>query len=198
MCRGRTTRPYRVGRDRTQCRIGKHTHFGIDSGVLQVGDIVLNAEGRPEQIVKPGDSWQIPPNTVHWGKVGPNGAKIINTYVVEKGKPLATPVQQQPGACGMHAFPGRSDVSSGSWEGSAGPGRRIGHPRGVQNSVRAKRMCWKRRTEEKVPEETRADVRLSGASRPDFLIASPSFVRRPLNSTTHDARRQGYVISPST
>ena len=73
--------------------IGKHTHFGIDSGVLQVGDIVLNAEGRPEQSVKPGDSWQIPPNTVHWGKVGPNGAKIINTYVVEKGKPLATPVQ---------------------------------------------------------------------------------------------------------
>jgi len=73
--------------------IGKHTHPGVDSGVLQSGDIVLNAEGRPEQAVKPGDSWQIPANTVHWGKVGPNGAKIINTYVIEKGKPLATPVQ---------------------------------------------------------------------------------------------------------
>ena len=73
--------------------IGKHTHPGVDSGVLQSGDIVLNAEGRSEQSVKPGDSWQIPPNTVHWGKVGPNGAKIVNTYVVEKGKPLATPVQ---------------------------------------------------------------------------------------------------------
>ena len=71
--------------------IGKHTHFGIDSGVLQSGDISLNAVGRPEQIVKAGDSWQIPPNTVHWGKAGPTGAKIINTYVVEKGKPLATP-----------------------------------------------------------------------------------------------------------
>src|SRR5215471_11672233 len=43
--------------------IGKHTHFGFDSGVLQSGDIVLNADGRSEQIVKPGDSWQIPPNT---------------------------------------------------------------------------------------------------------------------------------------
>jgi quercetin dioxygenase-like cupin family protein len=73
--------------------IGKHTHPGVDSGVLQSGDIVLNAEGRSEQSVKPGDSWQIPPNTVHWGKAGPNGAKIVNTYVVEKGKPLATPVQ---------------------------------------------------------------------------------------------------------
>ena len=54
---------------------------------------MLNAEDRPEQSVKTGDTWQIPPNRVHWGKVGPNGAKIINTYVVEKGKPLATPVQ---------------------------------------------------------------------------------------------------------
>ena len=71
--------------------IGKHTHFGIDSGVLQSGDISLNAAGGSEQNVKAGDSWQIPPNTVHWGKAGPNGAKIINTYVVEKGKPLATP-----------------------------------------------------------------------------------------------------------
>jgi quercetin dioxygenase-like cupin family protein len=73
--------------------IGKHTHPGVDSGVLQSGDLVLNAEGRSEQTVKPGDSWQIPPNTVHWGKAGPNGAKIVNTYVIEKGKPLATPVQ---------------------------------------------------------------------------------------------------------
>ena len=73
--------------------IGKHTHFGFDSGVLQSGDIVLNAEGRSEQVVKPGDSWQVPPKTIHWGKAGPNGAKLINTYVVEKGKPLATPVQ---------------------------------------------------------------------------------------------------------
>jgi quercetin dioxygenase-like cupin family protein len=72
--------------------IGKHTHFGFDSGVLQSGDLSLNAVGRSEQIVKPGDSWQIPPNTVHWGKAGPNGAKYVNTYVVEKGKPLATPV----------------------------------------------------------------------------------------------------------
>ena len=71
--------------------IGKHTHFGIDSGVLQSGDISLNTAGGSEQNVKAGDSWQIPPNTVHWGKAGPNGAKIINTYMVEKGKPLATP-----------------------------------------------------------------------------------------------------------
>jgi quercetin dioxygenase-like cupin family protein len=73
--------------------VAKHTHFGVDSGVLQSGELFLTVEGKPEQAVKAGDSWQIPPNTVHWGKAGPDGAKIINTYVVEKGKPLATPVQ---------------------------------------------------------------------------------------------------------
>lgn len=71
--------------------IGKHTHFGIDSGVLESGDVVLNVAGQPELAVKAGESWQIPPNTVHGGKAGPNGARIVNTYVVEKGKPLATP-----------------------------------------------------------------------------------------------------------
>ncbi len=71
--------------------IGRHTHFGVDSGVIQSGGVTLNATGLPEQVVAPGGSWQIPANTVHWGKAGPDGAKIVNTYVVEKGKPLATP-----------------------------------------------------------------------------------------------------------
>jgi|SRR5215469_8359506 len=73
--------------------VPKHTHFGVDMGVLQSGELFLTVEGKSERAVKPGDSWQVPPNTVHWGKGGPDGAKIINTYVVEKGKPLATPVQ---------------------------------------------------------------------------------------------------------
>ena len=73
--------------------VGKHTHFGIDSGVLQSGQLSLTVQGQPELVAKAGDSWQVPPNTVHWGKAGPEGAKIVNTYVVEKGKPLATPVQ---------------------------------------------------------------------------------------------------------
>jgi quercetin dioxygenase-like cupin family protein len=73
--------------------VGKHTHPGVDSGVLQSGELFLTAEGKSEMAVKPGGSWQIPPNTVHWGKAGPSGATIVNTYVVEKGKPLATPVK---------------------------------------------------------------------------------------------------------
>jgi quercetin dioxygenase-like cupin family protein len=43
-------------------------------------------------MVKPGDAFQIPPETPHaGGKPSDTGAKLVVTYVVEKGKPLASP-----------------------------------------------------------------------------------------------------------
>jgi quercetin dioxygenase-like cupin family protein len=42
--------------------------------------------------LKPGDGFQIPPDTPHAGvKNGPKMTKITSTYIVEKGKPLASP-----------------------------------------------------------------------------------------------------------
>jgi hypothetical protein len=35
----------------------------------------------------------VPPGAIHDAKTGPAGAKVIATYVVEKGKPLASPAQ---------------------------------------------------------------------------------------------------------
>jgi quercetin dioxygenase-like cupin family protein len=71
--------------------IGRHTHPGIEGGYLLEGELVLMVEGQPAKTVKPGDSWQFAPAAVHDAKAGPAGAKVIVTYVVEKGKPLATP-----------------------------------------------------------------------------------------------------------
>ena len=73
--------------------IGKHMHFGLEAGYVQSGDVVLMVAGKPDLTLKAGDSYQVPANAVHDAKSGPNGAKLIVTYVVEKGKPLATPVQ---------------------------------------------------------------------------------------------------------
>jgi quercetin dioxygenase-like cupin family protein len=43
-------------------------------------------------MLKPGDSFQIPPNTPHaGGAAGTAKSRLVITYVVEKGKPLATP-----------------------------------------------------------------------------------------------------------
>ena len=71
--------------------IGRHTHPGVESGYVLEGEMVLIVQGHPDKMLKAGDSYQIPMGAVHDGRSGPQGAKAIATYVVEKGKPLATP-----------------------------------------------------------------------------------------------------------
>ena len=71
--------------------IGRHTHPGPESGFMLEGDMTLLVEGQPPLPLKTGESYKIPPGAVHDAKTGEKGAKVIATYVVEKGKPLATP-----------------------------------------------------------------------------------------------------------
>lgn len=73
--------------------IGKHTHPGVEQGTLIEGELILMVEGQPDKTFKPGDSWQIPIGAVHDAKAGSAGAKVIVSYTVEKGQPLALPVK---------------------------------------------------------------------------------------------------------
>ena len=73
--------------------IGRHTHPGPESGYMLEGEMVLMIDGQPEKTVRTGDSYQVPPGAVHDARTGPKGAKVIATYVVEKGKPLASPAK---------------------------------------------------------------------------------------------------------
>lgn len=73
--------------------IGRHTHPGPESGYLIEGGFELLIDGEQPRLLKAGDSYVVPPNTVHDAKTGAAGAKVIATYVVEKGKPLAAPVK---------------------------------------------------------------------------------------------------------
>jgi quercetin dioxygenase-like cupin family protein len=73
--------------------IGRHTHPGPESGYMLEGEMVLMIDGQGEKTLRAGDSYQIPAGAVHDGRSGPKGAKVIATYVVEKGKPLATPAK---------------------------------------------------------------------------------------------------------
>lgn len=72
--------------------IGRHTHPGLEGGYMIEGEMTLLVEGQAPRAIKAGDSWQIPVGVIHDAKAGANGAKVIATYVVEKGKPLATSV----------------------------------------------------------------------------------------------------------
>ena len=71
--------------------IGRHTHPGPESGFMLEGEMILMVAGQADKTVKVGESYQVPPGSVHDAKAGPKGAKVIATYVVEKGKPLTSP-----------------------------------------------------------------------------------------------------------
>jgi len=73
--------------------VGRHTHPGIESAYVMEGGFELPIENQPTKMLKPGDAFQIPPNTPHaGGKPGTAKSRLLITYVVEKGKPLASPV----------------------------------------------------------------------------------------------------------
>jgi quercetin dioxygenase-like cupin family protein len=71
---------------------GRHTHFGTEVGYVLEGSSSLEIEGETPKLLKAGDSYTIPAGKVHNAKqIGETSAKVLATYVVEKGKPLATP-----------------------------------------------------------------------------------------------------------
>jgi quercetin dioxygenase-like cupin family protein len=69
---------------------GRHTHPGLDSGYVIQGDFVLKVEGKPEQAFKAGDSFETQPLIPH-NACSISGTKLIDTWVIERGKPLASP-----------------------------------------------------------------------------------------------------------
>jgi quercetin dioxygenase-like cupin family protein len=73
---------------------GRHFHPGTESSYVLQGEGLLEIDGEPARTVKAGDSFSIPAERVHNAKVsGDTPLKVITTYVVEKGKPLASPAK---------------------------------------------------------------------------------------------------------
>ena len=71
---------------------GRHTHPGEEISYVVEGSLVLEQEGKPNVTVHAGEAFMIPAGTVHNAtNRGTGVAKIVATYIVEKGKPLATP-----------------------------------------------------------------------------------------------------------
>jgi quercetin dioxygenase-like cupin family protein len=70
---------------------GRHTHFGVETGYVLAGTSVLEVEGEAPRTLKAGDSYTIPAGKIHNASAGETDARVLATYAVEKGKPLATP-----------------------------------------------------------------------------------------------------------
>jgi len=74
-------------------REGKHTHAGTMVGYVLQGELTLEMQGQPTKILKTGDSALIEPGLVHEGiNRGTVPMKALVTFIIEKGKPLTTPV----------------------------------------------------------------------------------------------------------
>jgi len=72
--------------------VGRHTHPGVESAYVLEGGFELPIQGQDSKMLKAGDAFQVPANTPHaGGKAGTAKSRLIITYVVEKGKPLASP-----------------------------------------------------------------------------------------------------------
>jgi quercetin dioxygenase-like cupin family protein len=70
---------------------GRHTHPGIQTAYVLEGEGVSEIAGRPDRTVKAGDAIQIPANVPHNLCAAASGIKALAVYVIEKGKPLASP-----------------------------------------------------------------------------------------------------------
>ena len=71
---------------------GRHTHPGDCYGTVVEGRVELRVEGREPRRVSAGDAWHNPRGVVHeLRNVGDTPARVVNTLVVDKGKPRLQP-----------------------------------------------------------------------------------------------------------
>src|SRR4051794_18258717 len=70
---------------------GWHLHPGEEVGYILAGTVEMQIEGRPTRTLSAGDGFLIPPRTPHNARdLGPGTGRMLSTYLVAIGEPLAT------------------------------------------------------------------------------------------------------------
>jgi len=73
-------------------KAGRHTHPGDEISYVLEGEAQLLIDGLTPRTVKAGESFVIPAGVVHDAhNPGSTPIKLVGVFVVEKGKPLASP-----------------------------------------------------------------------------------------------------------
>jgi len=74
---------------------GWHVHPGEEVGYIIAGEVEMRVQGRATVVLHPGDGFLIPPRTPHNARdLGPETGRMLSTYIVETGQPIATFVDQ--------------------------------------------------------------------------------------------------------
>lgn len=73
-----------------------HTHPGDEAGYVLSGTLILKQKGQPDRTLHAGDHFFNPNGLPHELLAGPGdeGGSEVSTWVVDKGKPMATPAPQ--------------------------------------------------------------------------------------------------------
>lgn len=71
--------------------VARHTHPGVESSFVIEGETELSMDGQAPRTVRAGENFQIPTGVPHSAKNGDKPTRLSAVYVVEKGKPLASP-----------------------------------------------------------------------------------------------------------
>ena len=73
---------------------GRHTHPGEEVAYVLEGTVLVEIDGKPAVTLKAGQGFIIPAGAVHNAtNKSSAGAKVLATYIIDKGKPVATPVK---------------------------------------------------------------------------------------------------------
>ena len=70
---------------------GWHVHPGEEVGYIVAGTVQMEIRDRPTLLLNAGDGFLIPPGTPHNATdLGPGTGRMLSTYIVETGQPIAT------------------------------------------------------------------------------------------------------------
>jgi quercetin dioxygenase-like cupin family protein len=74
---------------------GWHVHPGEEVGYIIAGQVEMRVQGSATVVLNAGDGFLIPPRTPHNARdLGPETGRMLSTYIVETGQPIATFVEQ--------------------------------------------------------------------------------------------------------
>lgn len=76
----------------------RHAHPGPEGSYVLSGEVTFHFDGAEPRTYKAGESLEVPAYAIHSAKAGPDGMVLINTFVLEKGKPRVIPAAEVPAA----------------------------------------------------------------------------------------------------
>ena len=71
--------------------IGFHTHDGDEAGYVVKGEVIWRVKGQPDKTLKAGDHFFNPRGSAHSVVASGDGGTVFSTWIIDKGKPMATP-----------------------------------------------------------------------------------------------------------